>query len=109
MQAAKGSWFSASSDRRSVRGYASRKRRRWRRYRSVGRHRHQYAEGQHWQLEQRRDSGADIMRVENRVGRDRRSRPIVVVGWLFGSHLRDVIVAVVAIGVRVNLSSRHAS
>jgi len=49
------------------------------------------------------------MRVENRVGRDRRSRLIVVVGWLFGSHLRDVIVAVVAIGVRVNLSSRHAS
>lgn len=109
MQAAKGSWFSASSDRRSVRGYASRRRRRWRHYRSAGRHRHQYAEGQHWQLKQRRDSGADIMCVENCVGGDRRSRQIIVVRRTIGSQLDGVIVAVVALGVRVNLSSRHAS
>ena len=48
------------------------------------------------------------MRVENRVGRDRGSRQIIVFGRPIGGHLREVIVAGVAIGVRVNLSGRHA-
>ena len=48
------------------------------------------------------------MRVENRVGGDRRSRQIIVVGCPIGLHLRNVIVVVVAIGVRMDLSGRHA-
>ena len=107
MQAAKGSRFSASSDRRSVRGYASRRRRRWLRHWRAGCHRRHYAEGQQRQLEQRRDRGADVMGVENRVGGDPRSRQLIVVGRPIGRHLRDVIVAVVAIGVRMDLSGRH--
>lgn len=48
------------------------------------------------------------MRVEHRVGGDRRSRRIIVVGRSIGHHLRNVFVAVVAIGVRMDLSGRHA-
>ena len=48
------------------------------------------------------------MRVENRVGGDRRSRHFIVVGRPIGRHLRNVFVAVVVIGVRMDLSGRHA-
>lgn len=48
------------------------------------------------------------MRVENRVGGGRRSRHFIVVGRPIGRHLRNVFVAVVAIGVRMDLSGRHA-
>jgi len=44
------------------------------------------------------------MRVENHTGRVRRSRLIVWVRRPIGSHLRGMIVALVAIGVRMDLS-----
>lgn len=48
------------------------------------------------------------MRVENRVGRNRRSGQSSVVGRDIGRHLRNVFVAVVVNGVRMDLSGWHA-
>ena len=49
------------------------------------------------------------MRVDNRVVGDRWSRQIDVISWPNRGHLRAMIVAMVAIGMRMDLSGHHAS